>query len=602
MTRGLGGKSRSDAWQRQFPQRAAADDFMALLTLAPAVSNSVLGIPGSPNRGVPPHPGGLHRPSANLTHPSTSAPEHPHPRRPHKPSRDARVHSAPTASTPPAEARPSGVVLESAAPRQDLAAPMSADTAPERSVCLVSLGCSKNLVDSEVMAGHLGRAGLGLVTDPEDSDLVIVNTCGFIDDAREESVETVLRYAQLKRDGVIEGLVVTGCLVELHEKQLAKEIPEVDAFLPLSDYSGVPSVVDAVLGRTGMADPARATGLVDFSGGGRARSGSRAAGGGAKGGSADLGRALLTPVHTAYLRLGEGCNHICAFCAIPKIRGKLSSKPLEVLVEEARSLVELGTRELSLVAEDSTDYGKDLKQGYGLAELLQELGRIEGLRWVRVLYAHPATFDDHLAATMASVPNVLPYLDMPVQHGDATVLKNMRRGTSPERIRDVVARCRDALPDLTLRTTILVGFPGETERRFGHLMELLEELQFDRVGCFVYSPEEGTEGTGLGARPSRRAAEARREQVMRWQRELLQAANKRRLGGIETVLVDAVEDLQGVGGQLARARSARDAPEIDGQVLVRVPPEMSGKVQPGMFLDVKLTGIKGYDVLGSVTE
>jgi ribosomal protein S12 methylthiotransferase len=477
---------------------------------------------------------------------------------------------------------------------------MPVDTAAERSVCLVSLGCSKNLVDSEVRAGHLGRAGLELVTDPEDSDLVIVNTCGFIDEAREESVDTILRYAELKREGVVQGLVVTGCLVELHEKQLAREIPEVDAFLPLSDYSGVPSVVNAVLGR--RVGEAEATGAVDFSGGGAVREGSREAGGGSKGGAADLGRSLLTPVHTAYLRLGEGCNHVCAFCAIPKIRGKLASKPLDVLLEEARALVSLGTQELSLVSEDSTDYGKDLRAGYGLPELLRGLGGIDGLRWVRVLYAHPATFDEHLAETMAEVPNVLPYLDMPVQHGDATVLQRMRRGTSPDRIRRVVADVRAAMPDVTLRTTILVGFPGETERRFGHLLELLEELCFDRVGCFAYSPEPGTEGHDLGGRPSRKVAQQRREQVMRLSRERLQAANRNRVGRHETVLVDAVQDLAGMDGRLAIARSARDAPEIDGQVLVSLPADGSDAVEVGAFLDVKITGIKGYDLVGMLSE
>ncbi len=481
---------------------------------------------------------------------------------------------------------------------------MAVSTTTERSVCLVSLGCSKNLVDSEVMAGHLGRAGIGLVTDPEDSDLVVVNTCGFIGDAREESVDTILRYAELKQAGAIRGLVVTGCLVE---KQLAEEIPEVDAFLPLSDYSGVPSVVDAVLGRGAASGPGSAGwggGAADatatFSGGGHVLAGgSRAAGGGPKGGSADLGRALLTPVHTAYLRLGEGCNHVCAFCAIPKIRGKLRSKPLDVLVEEASALAQLGTKEISLVAEDSTDYGKDLGRGYGLPELLEALGAVDGLRWIRVLYAHPATMDDRLAETMAATPNVLPYLDMPVQHGDADVLRKMRRGTSPDRIRKVVADLRAAIPDLTLRTTILVGFPGETERRFGHLMELLEELRFDRVGCFAYSPEENTEGPSLGGKPSRKAAEARREQVMRFQRELLQAANTARVGTTEEVLVDAVEPLAGVSGQhLAIARSRRDAPEIDGQVLVALDAAQAARIGPGDFTEVEITGIKGYDVVG----
>jgi ribosomal protein S12 methylthiotransferase len=454
-----------------------------------------------------------------------------------------------------------------------------------RPVCLVSLGCSKNLVDSEVMLGHLQRAGMHLVTDPADARVVIVNTCGFIDAAREESVDTILEYVEHKRRGTIEGLVVTGCLVQLHEKELAREIPEVDAFLGLSDYSGVPSIVDAILGHApSEICVGGSTGLI---------------GGRDKGGAADLGRVLLTRPHTAYLRLGEGCNHVCAFCAIPKIRGKLASKPMEVLLEEARSLAAGGTRELSLVAEDSTDYAKDLRRGYGLAELLRELGAIDGLDWIRVLYAHPATIDEPLVAAMNETAAVLPYLDMPVQHGDAEVLRLMRRGTSPERIREVVGWLRDALPDLTLRTTILVGFPGETEAAFGRLMQLLEDCDFDRVGCFTYSPEDGTEGPTLDAAvPSRKQAAARRDRVMRWARERLQAANRARIGSRERVLVDVIDELAGLGGQLAIARSRRDAPEIDGQVLVHLPEGL--EVRAGQFADVEITGVKGYDLTAKV--
>jgi len=477
---------------------------------------------------------------------------------------------------------------------------MTALTDSSRSVCLVSLGCAKNLVDSEVMMGHLDRAGIGLVTEPEDADVVIINTCGFIDAAREESIDTVLQYVAMKEQGVVRGVVVTGCLVQLHEKQLAEEIPEVDAFLGLSDYSGVPSIVDAVLGHKGAMpgpdDVLPRSGLV---------------GGGKKGGDADLGRALLTPPHTAYLRLGEGCNHICAFCAIPKIRGKLASKPMEVLVEEASALAQLGTREITLVAEDSTDYGKDLDLGYDLSDLLVELGKIEGLRWVRVMYAHPATLDERLVATMASVPNVLPYLDMPVQHGDSAVLKAMRRGTSAERIRQVVGQLREGIPDITLRTTILVGFPGETEESFQNLMGLLEDLRFDRVGCFVFSAEETTEAANLPGAVSREVAEERQAQVMALQRQLLTDANRARIGSEEEILIDLVEDLEGVPGRLAVGRTCRDALQVDGQVLVSLPEAADqsaaadGPSAPGAdwtagkFVRVKVTGQKGYDLVAT---
>ncbi|MCB9898315.1 MAG: 30S ribosomal protein S12 methylthiotransferase RimO [Planctomycetes bacterium] len=479
------------------------------------------------------------------------------------------------------------------------------DSVQDRTVCLVSLGCSKNLVDSEVMAGHLGRAGLQLVSDPDEADLVVVNTCGFIDAAREESIDTILEHVARKKKGRLKGLVVSGCLVELHAAELAKQIPEVDAFLPLSDYSGVPSIVQAVLGGSlspGGACPSAEGGDVP----GVSLTGDLAPtrelrpGGLRKGPDDDLGRALLTPRHTAYLRLGEGCNHVCAFCAIPKIRGKLRSKPLEVLVEEAHALAALGTRELTLVAEDTTDWGKDLGGRQRLADLLRALGEVEGIRWVRVMYAHPATMDDDLAATMAAVPNVVPYLDIPVQHGDAEVLRRMRRGTSPERIRDLVRRLREAIPGITLRTTILTGFPGETEARFGRLLEMLEELRFDRVGCFVFSPESTTEAFTLRGRPSRKAAERRREAVMRLQRDVLQASNKARVGGVEEVLVDAVGELPGARGIWAAARSVREAPEVDGQILVALPD--ADAATPGDFVQVRMTGVQGYDMMATLAR
>lgn len=500
---------------------------------------------------------------------------------------------------------------------------ISAPPPATRNVCLVSLGCSKALVDSEVMVGHLGRAGMTLVTSPEDSDVVIVNTCGFIDEARQESLDAIREQVALKRSGRVRGVVVTGCLVELHSKGLAQELPEVDAWLPLSDYSGVPSIVDGVLGHTQSEVCPTGTTRADGSAG--AASSAVRPGGLVKQPDSDLGRALLTSPHTAYLRLGEGCNHICAFCAIPKIRGKLKSKPLEVLVEEAGALAMLGARELTLIAEDSTDYGKDLRRGYGLAELLVELGKIDPVRWVRVMYAHPATIDERLIDTMGAVANVAPYIDMPVQHGDDAVLRAMRRGTSGQRIREIVARLRASIPGITLRTTILVGFPGETEAGFANLMGLLDELAFDRVGCFVFSPEETTEAGAMQPRVPRELAEERRAQVMDAQRKRLSAANKRRIGSLDEVLIDAVE--RGRGGIAIRAvgRTVRDAPEVDGRVLVDLGAAAAGsaagpgnastgattaaaasaprrrvsKLAAGDFLQVRITGLSGYDLLAT---
>jgi len=385
---------------------------------------------------------------------------------------------------------------------------------------------------------------------------------------------------------------VTGCMVELHEAQLARQFPEVDALLPISDYSGVPSIVRQVLGGARSAvcptgeTPKGARGA-SGSGRGYAAAAVPLAGGLAKQGDSDLGRALLTASHTAYLRLGEGCDHVCAFCAIPKIRGRLKSKPAAVLVEEAGALAALGARELTLIAEDSTDWGKDLPGGERLADLLARLGEVPGLRWIRVMYAHPATIDDRLIAALASVPHVAPYLDLPIQHGDDEVLRLMRRGTSVARIREVVARLRAAVPGIALRTTVLTGFPGETEEAFGRLLALLDELDFDRLGCFVFSPEETTEAARLPGRVPRELAEERRGLVMAAQRRRLQRKNRARVGSVEEVLVDAAH-----GGR-AVARSVRDAPEVDGRVLVEGP----ARLRVGTFATVKITGSKGYDLV-----
>ncbi len=465
------------------------------------------------------------------------------------------------------------------------------------SVCLVSLGCSKNLVDSEVMVGHLSRSGIDLVFDADEADVVIVNTCGFIGDAREESIDTILEYAEWKRRGTGRGLVVTGCLVELHAAQLSKEIPEVDAFLPLSDYSGVPSIVRGVLGQSmegpcpsGQVETARD---ITWTPGAQAEADTRP-GGASKGADNDLGRALLTPRHTAYLRLGEGCNHVCAFCAIPKIRGKLKSKPIDVLVAEAQALAELGTREVTLIAEDSTDYGKDLAQGYGLGDLLERLGEVAGLEWVRVMYAHPATMDDALIDVMARVPNVVPYIDIPVQHGADAMLRRMRRGTNGQRIRDLVTNLRETIPGIAVRTTILVGFPGETEEDFDELMAMLRDLRFDRLGCFAYSPEEGTEGATLDGAVPEDVAEARRDAVMRLQREILHDSQRRAIGTKVRVLVD------GSDGTTAWARRAVDAPETDGQVLIALAEGQD--VEAGSFQHVRVTGVAGYDLEAELVD
>ena len=450
-------------------------------------------------------------------------------------------------------------------------------------VALVSLGCPKNLVDSEVMVGQLAGGPFALQGSPSGADVVVVNTCGFIDPAREESVDTICEMLELKARGEVKGVVVAGCMVRRYGVDLARELPDVDAFLDISDYSDAPTVFQRIHRREpGDGSPAREDALAPI------------AGGGDKTDQVDLGRALLTLPHTAYLRVSEGCDRKCAFCAIPLIRGTQRSKPIEVLVEEARQLASTGVREISLVGEETTAYGSDLgmRYGEGIVELLGALGEVDGLHWIRLLYAHPGSFAPSLIDEIRDNDKVAKYVDMPIQHADDDVLKRMRRGTPADRIRAIVRDLRDEVPGITLRTTILVGFPYETERRFGRLLDFLEEARFERLGCFAYSREEGTSSYDFGSRiPSREAAE-RRRRVMTLQRRISKERNDALVGEVVPVLIDVIEGDEAIG------RTEADAPQIDGTVRVRG----AGELTPGRLVSVHVDKAHGYDLEGTVRE
>ena len=434
-------------------------------------------------------------------------------------------------------------------------------------VGLVQLGCAKNQVDGEEMLGALagidGRT-VQFVADKNDADVLIVNTCGFIGPAKEESIAAILDAVKRKGRGQVSKVIVTGCLAQRYGADLAREIPEVDAFLGIES---APSIGSAVFG----ARP-RQINLVEQ--------------------VADKYplipqarlRATATP-WTAYLKISEGCDHTCTFCAIPGIRGKHRSKPIERLVQEARQLAASGALELNLVAQDTTAYGMDLYGRLALPELLRALAEVEGIRWLRLLYCYPTMVRQPLIDALGELAQVIPYIDMPLQHGDDVMLKAMKRGGSVEQYKRLFGKMRDTLPDLALRTTFLVGFPGETDAQFENLLGFVQEMRFDRVGVFTYSAEEDTPAFDLpGAIPTK-VMRARRDALMAAQQPLSLASNQKWLGRTLDVLVESRRGADAVG------RSFRDAPEIDGAVVVR-----GCDATPGTLVAARIVEAAHYDL------
>lgn len=458
-------------------------------------------------------------------------------------------------------------------------------------VSLISLGCPKNLVDSEVLLGHAAREGLLVARDPVDADVAVVNTCGFIDSAKEESIQTILEIARLKEDAQLKGLIVVGCLSERYGQELQKELPEVDAILGLSDYSRVPALIRHL-----------------------ARGGDDAwvpdtRGGQTKDAESDKVRLLMTPRSFAYLRIGEGCDHSCTFCAIPAIRGKQRSKPIEVLVEEASGLAKGGVRELVLVAEDSTAYGMDwADKKRMLPELLQALGEVEGIEWIRVLYAYPHTVLPAMTQQLRDNPKVLPYLDIPIQHIAGPMLKAMKRGVRSEQVRGILDRLREEVPGIAVRSTYIVGFPGETEEDFEALLELTKDYGFERLGVFPYSREEETPAFELGEGVPPEIAEERMARIMEVSKERIRERNEGLIGQVMEVLVDGTlspqEDpdaahtgvLDGYEGPVSVARTYADAPEIDCKLYLR------GEAPSGTFVRARIDSVADYDLVGEILD
>ena len=436
----------------------------------------------------------------------------------------------------------------------------------QHKVGMISLGCAKNLVDSERMLGALKEAGYVITNRAEEAHVLLVNTCAFIESAREESIEAILDASRYKEEGQCQVLVVTGCLSQRYGEELVRELPEVDAFAPIRAAGGIVKLVGTALKGERLHDQEH-YGLVEVD---------------------RLSRVLATPSHTAYLRLADGCDNRCSYCAIPAIRGSLESRPVEDIVKEARQLAEDGVQELVLIAQDTTAYGHDRADGEDLGVLIRQLGQVE-VPWVRVMYAHPAHLTAATIQAMSESPNCLAYLDLPLQHASDRILKAMNR-PEVEKNWQAIERLRSYMPDITLRTTFLVGFPGETQGDFSELLAFVEEVGFDHLGAFTYSPEEDTPAIALpGAVPSSLADE-RLHRVMAVQQEIVAAKNRGRIGKVYPVLLDRI---QGEGLRLGRA--PHQAPETDGWVLVQRSHHKVGRI-----IEVQITGSGTYDLTGRV--
>jgi ribosomal protein S12 methylthiotransferase len=448
-------------------------------------------------------------------------------------------------------------------------------------VGLVSLGCPKNLVDSEVMLGKIAR-GATVVSALEDADVVVVNTCAFVEAAKQESIDTILEMTELKRQGKLQGVIVTGCLAQRYPQELKKELVGVDAIVGVTaedEVAGLVAKVDTRLKKLPMA------------GGGAARAKAAAPKVVVRDPSrpfgAEVGRLRLTPRHYAYLRVAEGCDHACTFCAIPSFRGRFRSKPGDAILEEARELAADGARELCLIAEDTNQWGQDMGGGASLAALLEQLAEIEPVRWLRILYAYPAYFPDALVRKMAEISKVAKYVDIPLQHIADPVLRRMRRPPKRQTV-ELLERLRAGIPGLALRTTFICGFPGETERDHEELLRFVEETKFDRLGAFAYSEEDGTPAGGFEDQVPVEVREARRDAVMAAQQKVAFAKAREKVGRRFPVIVDEVE-----GPGRALARSEWDAPEIDGVVKVWA----KGRAfAAGEMLEVEVVKADGYDL------
>lgn len=437
-------------------------------------------------------------------------------------------------------------------------------------ILFISLGCDKNLVDTEVMLGMLASRGYEMTNDEQEADIIVINTCCFIHDAKEESIQNILEMAEYKKNGSAKALIVTGCMAERYRQEILDEIPEVDEVLGTTAYDRILDAVDAALAGQHEVMTADLDALP----------------------LPETKRLVTTGGHFAYLKIAEGCDKHCTYCIIPKIRGNFRSVPMECLLKEAQDLAEQGVKELILVAQETTLYGKDLYGEKSLPKLLRELCKISGIRWIRILYCYPEEITDELIQVMKEEPKICHYLDLPIQHANDTILKRMGRRTSKQELIDIVQKLRKEIPDICLRTTLITGFPGETQEQHEEVMEFIDTLEFDRLGAFTYSPEEDTPAATFEDQIDEEVKEDRQADIMELQQEIAFDKAEDMIGREVLVMIEGkVADENAYVG-----RTYRDAPNVDGLIFINTDVELIS----GDFAKVKVTGALDYDLIGEL--
>lgn len=437
-------------------------------------------------------------------------------------------------------------------------------------ILFISLGCDKNLVDSEVMLGLLDKKGYQIVDSEEDADIIVVNTCCFIHDAKEESIQTILEMAEYKKEGKLKALIVTGCLAQRYQQEIIDEIPEVDAVLGTTSYDHIVEAVEEALAGNGYVVLEDVDALPDVK----------------------EKRLVTTGGHYAYMKIAEGCDKHCTYCIIPKLRGNYRSVPMEKLLAEAKDLADQGVKELILVAQETTVYGKDLYGEKSLHKLLRELCKISGIQWIRILYCYPEEIYDELIQTIKEENKVCHYLDLPIQHASDAVLKRMGRRTSKAQLVEIIEKLRKEIPDISLRTTLITGFPGETQEQHEELKDFVDEMEFDRLGVFTYSPEEDTPAATMTEQIPEEVKEDRQAELMELQQEIAFDLAEDMVGREVLVMIEGkVADENAYVG-----RTYKDAPNVDGLIFINTDEELMS----GDFARVRVTGALEYDLIGEL--
>lgn len=436
-------------------------------------------------------------------------------------------------------------------------------------IAMIGLGCPKNQVDGEILLSSLVSDGFEITAELETADVVIVNTCGFIEDAKKEAIDNILYVAELKNEGTVKGLVVTGCLAERYQKEISVEIPEVDAVVGIGANGDIAKICKDVLkGNKVNTFPSKYCLSLEGD------------------------RILTTPSHYAYLKIAEGCSNCCTYCAIPSIRGKFRSREMENIISEAKNLAKEGIKELVVVAQDTTRYGIDLYGELKLPQLLKELCKIDGIEWIRILYCYPECITDELIEVMASEEKICNYIDLPLQHADSDVLQRMNRTGDEKSLGELIEKIRAKVPDVVIRTTFITGFPGETEENFETLSRFVNNVKFDRLGCFAYSPEEGTFAAKMENQIDDEVKAHRSEIIMQQQYEIFSQKQGSKVGTVMTAIVDGFDE----ENMLYMGRTYMDAPEIDSSVIISTEDEL----EQGQFVQIKILGVDDCDLVGEV--